>query len=79
MGSQRPGNYGFEDGFASARGRQEKTGEGGTGTYLILNNPLNSCAFLPTNVSPSTAPAMTLVCFGRPARFIPLISAAQWR
>lgn len=34
--------------------------------YLIFSNPLNSCAFLPMKTSPSKAPAMTLMCFGRP-------------
>ena len=34
--------------------------------YLILSNPRNSCAFRPMNTSPSSAPAMTRMCFGRP-------------
>ena len=37
-------------------------------THLIRKSPRSSCAFLPTNVSPSTAPAITRVCFGRPVR-----------
>jgi hypothetical protein len=34
--------------------------------YLIFSSPRNSCARLPMNTSPSNAPAMTRICFGRP-------------
>ena len=34
--------------------------------YFILSKPRNSCARRPMKTSPSNAPAMTRMCFGRP-------------
>jgi len=49
----------------------QESGRERSETYLMRSRPLSSCAFLPTNVSPSTAPAMTRVCFGRPVHRMP--------
>lgn len=43
---------------STRRGRRE--------AHLIRSRPRSSWAFRPTKVSPSTAPAITRVCFGRP-------------